>query len=46
MILEGIVTTNREDGTANVSPMGPEVCDSGEWDTFVPATYRRAHIRI
>ena len=39
MILEGIVTTNREDGTANVSPMGPEVSDSGEWDTFVLKPY-------
>ncbi|MBK96055.1 MAG: hypothetical protein CMJ79_10140 [Planctomycetaceae bacterium] len=39
MILEGIVTTSHEDGTPNVSPMGPEVCDSGQWDTFVLKPY-------
>ncbi len=28
MILEGIITTTNEDGTANISPMGPRVDDA------------------
>ena len=34
MILESLVTTINEDGSLNVSPMGPsiEVAPSGEWD--------------
>jgi len=39
MILEAIVTTRHEDGSANVSPMGPEVCDSGIWTEFVLKPY-------
>ncbi|MBA61192.1 MAG: hypothetical protein CMJ76_02395 [Planctomycetaceae bacterium] len=39
MILEAIVTTNQEDGSPNVSPMGPEVCDSGNWSEFVLKPY-------
>ena len=39
MILEAIVTTRHEDGSPNVSPMGPEVCDSGSWTDFVLKPY-------
>jgi hypothetical protein len=35
MILEGIVTTHNEDGTINVSPMGPEVGDDTVVNQFV-----------
>jgi hypothetical protein len=35
MILEGIVTTHNEDGTVNVSPMGPEVGDDTVLNQFV-----------
>ena len=35
MILEGIVTTHNEDGTVNVSPMGPEVGDDAVVNQFV-----------
>ena len=37
MILEGIVTTLNQDGTANVSPMGPDVAD--DMQTFVLKPY-------
>ena len=39
MILEAIVTTKHDDGSPNVSPMGPEVCDSGSWSDFVLKPY-------
>ena len=35
MILEGIVTTHNEDGTVNVSPMGPDVGDGAVVNQFV-----------
>jgi hypothetical protein len=35
MILEGIITTHNEDGTVNVSPMGPEVGDDTVVKQFV-----------
>jgi hypothetical protein len=35
MILEGIVTTHNEDGTVNVSPMGPEVDEDAVVNQFV-----------
>ena len=35
MILEGIVTTHNEDGTVNISPMGPEVGDDAVVHQFV-----------
>ncbi|MEC9096561.1 MAG: DUF447 domain-containing protein [Planctomycetota bacterium] len=39
MILETIVTTKNEDGSPTVSPMGPEVCESGNWKEFVLKPY-------
>ncbi len=39
MILEAVVTTRHEDGSPNISPMGPEVCDSGSWTQFVLKPY-------
>jgi hypothetical protein len=38
MISEGIVTTLNEDGTANISPMGPRV--DAEMQTFILKPYR------
>ena len=39
MILEAIVTTRHEDGSPNVSPMGPEVNDRDNWNEFVLPDY-------
>ena len=39
MILEAIVTTRHEDGSPNVSPMGPEVNDRDDWNEFVLKPY-------
>lgn len=38
MILEGLMTTENEDGTPNVSPMGPRV--DADWQTFVLRPFR------
>ena len=48
MILEAIVTTRHEDGSPNVSPMGPEVADRGNWHEFVlkPYTSSRTYVNL
>ena len=38
MILEGLMKTENEDGTPNVSPMGPRV--DADWQTFVLRPFR------
>jgi len=35
MILEGLITTRNADGQVHISPMGPEVAEDGQLQTFV-----------